>query len=306
MSRPQGSEPLAGSRVLVTGAAGFVGRHLVQRLRVAGADVRALTRAQCDLTDQRAVRAAVQAASPDVAFHLAAARGAGTAQERATSSAVNTLSGSWVVDALPGSCRAVVHLGSSTEYAASSAPMDERTPLQPRGWFGATKAAGSLLTRATAEARGIRCSVLRAFQVYGPGDHQHRLVPTVVRALQTGEPLALTAPGMRRDWVWVGDVVEACVLAATREDLPASTLFNIGTGVQTSNEELVDALRRVSGRDVATRTGEHPGRGWDTADWVADPRAAREQLGWAPTTDLESGLAVTWTTSTADRRVSAA
>ncbi len=98
----------------------------------------------------------------------------------------------------------------------------------------------------------------------------------------------------RRDWVWVGDVVDACVRAATADDLPGGTVLNIGTGVQTSTEELVATAERVTGRPVATVAGAHPGRSWDTADWVSDPSAARAALGWEPTVDLAEGLRRTW------------
>jgi len=281
-------------RVLVTGAGGFVGRHLVARLAAEGAEVTALTRAACDLTDPRAVRAAVGAARPDVVFHLAAARQATTGADREATAAVNTVCGLWLVEAVPATCRAVIRLGSSTEYAARPAPMDEDTPLRPRGYFGATKAAGSLLFTAAAAERGIRSCVLRAFQVYGPGDKPARFVPAVLAAARTGRPLPLTRPGLRRDWVWVGDVVDACLRAAGRDGLEPGAVYNIGTGVQTTNEELVAVAARVTGRPVAVDAGAHPGRGWDTADWVCDPSAARADLGWRPRVDLAEGLARCW------------
>jgi nucleoside-diphosphate-sugar epimerase len=227
-------------------------------------------------------------------LHLGAARRDATEAERMATTTVNAVCGMWVVEAVPSRCRAVIRLGSSTEYAAWPVPMDERTPLRPRGFFGATKAAGSLLFAATAAARGIRSCVLRAFQVYGPGDHPERFVPTVLTAARTGHEVALTAPGRRRDWVWVGDVVEACLLAADRDDLAPAAVYNIGTGVQTSNEELVAAAARVTGRRIATRVGAHPGRSWDTSDWVCDPSAARVDLGWKPHVDLADGLARCW------------
>jgi nucleoside-diphosphate-sugar epimerase len=231
---------------------------------------------------------------PAGASGLAAARGRAGEPERTATTLVNTISGAWIVEAVPDTCHVVVRLGSSTEYAASALPMDERTPLHPRGFFGATKAAGSLLFAAAAAERGIRSVVLRAFQVYGPGDKPERFVPTVLRAARTGEVLALTATGLRRDWVWVGDVVDACLLAVDRDDLPGGAVYNIGTGVQTSNEELVAVAEQVTGRRIATRVGGHPGRDWDTGDWVCDPTAARAGLGWKPATDLADGLAQCW------------
>jgi nucleoside-diphosphate-sugar epimerase len=279
-------------RALVTGAGGFVGRHLVARLRADGWDVTGLTREQVDLTDPVAAAAAVRAADPDVVFSLAAGRAKGTAEDRAATVAVNT--SPWLVDALPDHCRTVVRLGSSTEYAASPRPLAEDAALEPRGFFGATKAAGSLLLQAAAAERGIRAAVLRAFQVYGPGDHPTRLVPVVLDAVRTGAVVPLPVRLSRRDWVWVGDVADACVRAAVGDGLPPGVVLNIGTGVQTSTEELVATAERVTGRPIATAAGAHPGRDWDTEDWVCDPSAARRLLGWTPTVDLAEGLARTW------------
>jgi len=106
------------------------------------------------------------------------------------------------------------------------------------------------------------------------------------------ERLAAALDG--RDWVWVGDVVDACVRAATDDALPPGVVLNLGTGVQTSTEELVATAAAVTGRPIATTAGAHPGRDWDTADWVCDPSAARRLLGWEPTVDLSEGLARTW------------
>jgi nucleoside-diphosphate-sugar epimerase len=271
-----------------------VGRHLVARLVATGVVVTALTRENCDLTDQRAVTSAVTLAHPDVVLHLAAARAKESAEGRSATRVVNTLSGAWVTEAVPASCHAVVRLGSSTEYAAAATPMDERTPVDPRGFFGATKAAGSMLFTATAAERGIRSCVLRAFQVYGPGDKPERLVPTVLAAARSGVTLPLTRPGLRRDWVWVGDVVDACMLAAADDALKPGAVYNIGTGVQTTNEDLVTTAERVTGRSIATTVGAHSGRSWDATDWVSDPAAARAELHWKPQVDLAEGLARCW------------
>lgn len=287
------------TRALVTGAGGFVGRHLCARLVADGWQVWGTVRPGApapagvhalpvDLTGP------YDMPDVEVAFHLAAARSKASANDRLATAAVNAMSGLHLVEALPPSCRVVVRVGSSTEYAETGGPMTEDAPLRPRGFFGATKAAGSLLLTAAAAERGLRSAVLRAFQVYGAHDKPTRFVPAVLRAAATGAVLPLTAPGARRDWVHVDDVVEACLLAAAADDLPFGQVLNIGTGVQTANEELVAVAAEVTGREIRTAVGAHEGRSWDAASWVADPALARALLGWQPRLDLRAGLARTW------------
>ena len=135
---------------------------------------------------------------------------------------------------------------------------------------------------------------MRAFQVYGPHDHPGRLVPRALAAARDGTALPLTGPGRRRDWVYVDDVVEACVRVAGADHLPAGQVLNVGTGRQVANEELVAEVERVTGRRVTTEVGSHPGRAWDAASWVCDPTRARELLGWEAKVDLADGLARCW------------
>jgi nucleoside-diphosphate-sugar epimerase len=300
-------------KAFVTGVGGFIGAHLAARLVVDGWTVTGTVRPgkkgtrlaalgldsdvevlEADLSEPRATMAAARVADPDVAFLLAAERAKDTPAERARTLAVNAAGAMWLVDGLPDGCRVVVRVGSSTEYGEVDGPTDEAAPLRPRGFFGATKAAGSLLVAAAAAERGLRAAVVRPFQVYGPLDHPGRLVPRALRAAREGHPLPLTGPGRRRDWVYVEDVVDAVVRAALADHMAPGQVVNVGTGRQSSNEELVAEVERVTGRPVQVAVGAHPGREWDTCSWVCDPSLARSLLGWEEKVDLADGLARCW------------
>ncbi len=227
----------------------------------------------------------MRAADPDVVFSLAAGRAKATAAERAATVAVNT--SPWLVDALPDRCRTVVRLGSSTEYAAAPQPLAEDAALEPRGFFGATKAAGSLLLQAAAAERGrARRACCAPSRSTGPATTP----PGWCRSCST--PPAPARPCRCRPaqpaGLGVGRGRRRRLRARGRGRRPArrASVLNIGTGVQTSTEELVATAERVTGRPIATAPGAHPGRAWDTADWVSDPRAAapRCSAGRRPST----------------------
>lgn len=300
-------------KALVTGLGGFVGAHLAARLvsegwevsgtiRPGGSQARldrlALTSSvgviEADLADPGAVMGAFGSVEVDIVFLLAASRSIATSTDRAATLSVNGASPAWIVDALSERCRTVLRLGSSTEYAQLDRPMDETTSLEPRGFFGATKAAGSLLLVAAAARREVRTVILRAFQVYGPFDHPSRFIPAAMRAAADGSQLPLTAPGRRRDWVFVDDVVECCLRAGLADELPPGQVLNVGTGRQTANEEIVAELERTTGHSIDVAVGAHGGRQWDASSWVCNPALARDLLGWEAKVDLADGLARCW------------
>ena len=163
-------------RALVTGAGGFVGRHLVDRLRRDGWDgrrpdpARGRPRRPGGRHGGRAGRRPRRRVLPRRRPGEGHRRPSGPRRSRSTRAR------GWSTRC-PTGAGPSSGSGSSTEYAASPRPLAEDAALEPRGFFGATKAAGSLLLQATAAERGVRAAVLRAFQVYGPGDHPTRLVP---------------------------------------------------------------------------------------------------------------------------------
>lgn len=302
-----------GQRVLVTGAAGFIGTNLVASLGRAGAEVHGLVRAStdrwrldalaprlvthvADLADGARLSAIMRDVRPDVVFHTAAAgdHHPASASQRYAAFTDTVLGTASLCEALAAAgVGRLVYLGSSLEYGPAGVPLDESRALRPTTFRGVTKACATLLCSQAAHETGTPVVLLRPFSVYGPWESGSRFVATVMRALGTGGDLPLTRPGIRRDFVFVADVVEACLRAATA---PAALgeIINIGSGCQTTNEALVDLAQEVAGVRVRVLPGAFPERPVDTGHWVADIDKARRLLDWSPRYSLACGLAETY------------
>ncbi|HEX7525199.1 MAG TPA: NAD(P)-dependent oxidoreductase [Gaiellaceae bacterium] len=298
-----GSTPGA---ILVAGAGGFIGSHLVRALAARGDSVHALVRPgtslarledlvdriavhRVDACDQEALHDCLRAVRPAAVVNAVKSR---PNRDRPLSAVYDNVmaAANLLVSAADSGCARFVQLGSSTEYEARPGRLDESTPLRPTSVHGATKAAASQICQALAAELGVRLVVLRPFQVYGPWDAPSHLVPAAIAAALDDRELVL-APRGRRDWIFISDVIEACLLTLDAgldgEDL------NLGSGRQWRNEEVVETIGRLSGRRIRVRLDEHAGRPWDRDDWRADSSKAGALLGWKPRHDLASGLEAT-------------
>ncbi|KDA54117.1 hypothetical protein EG19_00700 [Thermoanaerobaculum aquaticum] len=302
-----------GTRVLLTGGTGFIGANLTRALLSRGASVHLLcqpsssfwrindlkdrlTIHQADLLEAETVQAVVQAAQPQGIFHLAMAPGhPSSPAERSLSLAVATLGTAHLLEAARAAGVArVVHGGSSLEYGPRERALEESDPLQPKTFRGLAKATASMVASWYALHGGLNVTILGFFSVYGPWESPSRFIPTVLRAALQGEEIRLTAPGFRHDFVFVEDVVAACLRAAEAE-LASGEVFNIGSGQQWANEEVVALVERLVGHRLPVRVGAYPAQPPDTHHWQANIAKARALLGWAPAHSLEEGLRKTLT-----------
>jgi nucleoside-diphosphate-sugar epimerase len=297
------------NRVVITGAAGFLGADLLVKLLARGHDVNAILRPTTDpwriepllsqirvhrgsLVDEDFLRSTLHNVRPGLIFHLAATGAyAGDSARRHmfednVTAAHNLLAAVRELD-----FRRLVVAGSSVAYGWKRHPIREDDALEPRTYYASTKAAAMILFQQAACGEGRPITVLRPFSIYGPGEPKKRLIPSAIRAALIDEVLPL-AEGPVRDFVFVGDVSDAC-LAAVDSDAASGEVFNIGSGLETANEAVISCLEACLGRSIRVDAGAYPPRVTDTNHWRADIGKALRLLGWQPTTTLRDGLQAT-------------
>jgi len=274
------------SQVLVTGAAGFIGRALVPSLGQLGHTVSAAVRhtgedppgwltrlpattvVEADMSSPSKVADTVLETRPDIIINLAVSRSSDPERARA----VNITGFTALLDAAAQLDAHVIHLGSSTELASN----------ESGGALGATKADAARLLSERITSGHIRGCMLRPFLVHGPGEPPHRLLPTAIRAAVTGFAMPLTCPGAARDHLHIDDVVDA-ILAAVRTGLNDPRPIDVCTGVSTTNEGLLDLVQQLMARPIDRRVGQFPQRPWDRPHWTADPSRVTALIGRPPT-----------------------
>ncbi len=263
-----------------------------------------LTLHEADLRARADAADLVFAAKPDWVFHLAT-HGAYSSQTDVARIYDTTFGGT--VNLLEAALRtgfeAFVNSGSSSEYGYKDHAPAETEVLDPNSDYAVAKAAASMYCAQSARAHGAHVVTLRLYSAYGPWEEPSRFIPVLLSRAIEGELPPLVNPEVARDFVYVDDVVEAYLLSAQTEDPHRGSIYNVGTGIQTTIREAVDAARRLLAIEAEPQWGSMDDRSWDTAVWVADPSLISERLGWKPSHDLERGVEATIAWLRSDREL---
>lgn len=287
----------------MTGAAGFVGRPLTELLAREGAEVHALHSRRdhpeipgvrwhrVDLADDGAVEGLLDGLAPERLVHLAWCTEHGRFWRAPENLAWVRLSLGLVHGFVRRGGRRLVVLGTCAEYDWSSAagPLAESTAaLGPATLYGAAKDALRRMLEAYAEQEGFELAWGRLFFLYGPREAPARLVPSVIRSLLVGRPVAIGGGAQVRDFMHVADVAGA---VAALLDSSVVGAVNIASGVGVSVGEVVDRIVQRVGRAELVRRGALPDRPGEPRSLVADVGRLREEVGFRPRWELAEGLA---------------
>ncbi|MBI3320080.1 MAG: SDR family NAD(P)-dependent oxidoreductase [Candidatus Omnitrophica bacterium] len=306
----------SGTRVLVTGAGGFIGSHLVERLVALGAKTRALVRYRSngswgwldaspvkgdidvvagDVCDRESVRDAMEGI--EIVFHLAALIAIPYSYQVPSAfvrtNVMGTLNVLQAAQAV-GVAR-LVHTSTSEVYGtARQVPIDEQHPLQAQSPYAASKIAADKLAESFGLSFDLPVVTVRPFNTFGPRQSARAIVPTIITQCLTDTKVRVGNLTPTRDLNYVSDTVEGFVRAAMSSRAVGRTI-HLGSGRETSVGELVRLIAELSEKPVELEQEPvrmRPQRS-EVERLVADHRLANDLLEWQPTVSLEEGLRLT-------------
>ncbi|WP_172198421.1 NAD(P)-dependent oxidoreductase [Niveibacterium sp. COAC-50] len=291
-------------RVLVSGAAGFLGRRLVPFLESNGYEVYALSRSEkigrhpLVMADVNAdsLRAALEGIDLDAVVNLAAAGVRPGERGIELLTRVNSvLPCELLAAASRRGARMFLQTGTCAEYAASQLGvlLSEESPIAYDKAYGATKAAASMLLPLWGREYAVRVVTLRLFNVFGPGEAAHRLLPSLIRSLRVGETVPLSIGTQLRDFLHVDDVCRAmfAMLRAMDADQRINGVFNLASGTPMSVAEFARRVAAAVGVSEALLLfGSLSLRPDDLPCVVGDSSKLQAACGWSPPADIGKAI----------------
>lgn len=300
-------------RALITGGAGFIGSHMVERLLDLGDEVRVLDNfstghrsnlerfaSDVEIVEgdiQSYERAFTAVRGCDVVVHLAALPSVPrSVQDPLTSNASNVIGVlNVLLAARDAGVRRVVYASSSSVYGANpQLPKHEELAPLPISPYAVAKLAGEGYCRSFGEVYGLETVAIRYFNVFGPRQDPRSqyaaVVPNFISALLRGSQPVIFGDGEQsRDFTYVQNVIDANVLAMTVDGI-AGRVYNAACGVAVTVNQLFDQLRTITGAEIEPIY--HPGRTGDVRHSLANIERARTELGYEPSVQLREGLAL--------------
>ena len=295
------------AKVIITGATGFIGRHLAQAVAASGASVYGLSRSEsyiadvhgyvCDITDRRLLNEIVGDVRPSHIFHLAGnkARSANIKDFRQCidENLIGTLN-------LLEACEAAscvprfISLGTCEEYGGAEAPYLETTREVPVSAYSCSKVAMTQLLQTYHRIHGFPTVVLRPSLAYGPGQGDEMFLPALIRSLLSGQRFAMSRGGQTRDYVYIDDLIRAILLAAERPEA-IGQVINISSGMPTRIIDVTRLAVNLIGKEAEALLdiGKIAYRQGEAMNYWANRAKAKQLLGWEPGVNLCDGMART-------------
>jgi nucleoside-diphosphate-sugar epimerase len=294
-------------RILVTGASGFVGSHVVRKLVADGHEVTALARPASSFWRLEDVEGRFKVARsnprtahdlleplgdwhPEACVHLAWYAVPGEYLHSPENTASLALSLQLLDELAAAGCRRVVMTGTCFEYDTDVGYLREDGPKRPATIYAAAKLAAGQVGALMATKLGIGFAWARLFYMYGPFEDERRLVPALIRALLAGREFPASSGTQVRDYLHVEDVAAALSALAVQ---PVTGTYNVCSGEPITIADLIRQVARIAERPDLIRLGSLPQRAGEPRFICGDNSRLRDATGWTPRHNLAEGLAAT-------------
>jgi nucleoside-diphosphate-sugar epimerase len=303
---------LAGTRVLVTGASGFVGSHVVDRLLDDGAEVFAVTSSvssaeprrlagvlddivllKANLTDPPSLADVVTRARPELVLHLAAFTHVGKSFIRIDENIQTNIQGTVnLLLALKGDFERLVYMSSGDVYGDAPVPFTEDGPVRPASPYATAKYAAERFCRMYHDAYGWPIVCLRPFNIYGPRQSADRIIPELILSALHGRDLKMTQGHQTREFTYVQEAADVLIQSLVRPGV-VGEVINIGRGEEVAIRHVASTVLGLMGNPVRALFGELEERPNEIPRLFGDSSKARALLDWSPRLTLEEGLTST-------------
>jgi UDP-glucose 4-epimerase len=306
-------DTLRDAQVLVTGGAGFIGSHLVERLVADGAAVHVLTSEVSSLypgrlleikdqitihegnvVDRSAMDSVARKVRPQIIFHMAAFTHVGKSWTRVDECIQTNVQGTVsLLQALNDvGYERFINFGTSEIYGDIPSPFREDAIVNPISPYAVSKYAAERFCRMFQRSFGWPLVMLRPFNAYGPGQTPDRVIPEIIARAVRGDELAMTQGLQTREFNYVTDLVDGFVRAALTPGIEGEVI-NIGCGEDVSMREIATTILDLMGNPITPKFGALPERPAEIMEMRCDNTKARTLLGWEPKHSLREGLTKT-------------
>lgn len=296
-----------GKRVLITGASGFLGSHIVERMIKQNADLSIIVRESSDLwridkfikdlnifngdlRNYPRLSEFIRKIKPDIIFHMAA-YGVDSRQNNIFDAINTNFIGTVNLLSAIGKagCQKFINTGTSMQYGNKKGKIDESMGYSPNNIYGSTKAAATIMAHQLSCDMDIDIATIIPFGVFGEKEGSHKFFPHVILSILKNKEVALTSCEQYRDYCYVENIIDGFLMAAEAQQVK-NEIYNIGNGITKSLRYYVDLISKGINGDVKINYGIVEHRKNDLWNPLPNVDKIINTLGWQPRTPIEEGI----------------